>query len=148
MVHPRLLGVTLVLALLALLASGGASPALEANQTPGKPKPPAGGKPKAPPAASKYGHRHVWRVQIRHPGWKTFAKANANTSDGRTIIARTTTVLRANGWQTRVKNNSKNIVHVQGRMPAWRMRAVTLHHRIAEGMARVLRAQGFRVRII
>lgn len=130
---------TFVLALAALVLSTGLGSAAISDKPKPKPPPKAPRKPQLPPGTIA---GRAYRVQARHPGWKTFAVTNP------TGAVRSAAVLKAQGWQVRLKKTaSPNLVRVQGRLLHWRTRGMTRNRIIAHRMAAVLRLQHFHARI-
>jgi hypothetical protein len=94
------------------------------------------GVPKAPPRL------HVYKVQIRHPGWKVAGRFPTALS-AKVAAAQ----LRRVGWHTQVRNyRGAHITRVK--MPRWKTRAVVANRLSAEVVAHHARATGFQARVI
>ncbi|MFT3883087.1 MAG: hypothetical protein QM703_25975 [Gemmatales bacterium] len=87
-------------------------------------------------------HRHGWhRVDYKVSAWVNLPAANQAAAK---TLAKN---YRMHGWTTQIVQPSKGTFVVKARLNRWRTATYTGHLRIAEGIAMMLRYQGYQARV-
>lgn len=106
------------------------------------PQQPRNVRPYLPGYRTYLTHRHGWhRVDYRVNAWVNIPAANRDAAN---TLAKQ---YRSHGWTTQIAQPSKGVFIMKAKMNRWQLATYSANLRTAEGVAILLRSQGYQARV-